>query len=495
MTEERQRQFNASKEIQYIDPRLLTPHPRNAHLRGKKLDAAVRESIKADGIRSPLQCDEFGMVYIGAGTRLPVALELGMATVPVIVTNLTDADEIEKALLIDNIHSDDTNYQRARTHQALKRIEEQPAKERQRQGAAMTHARLGRITTTEMLPANLQEASPKGEASELAAKMSGLKPRTAAKSLKILDAIDLAKEHSFNYEADLITDCMNKSYTCGYNKAVDLGFILTHTEPNQLTRIKGFLPAQWKWDVVTGCGNGCKSCPVREYAVETPADFLETTRIFHVQEERRQNIFLPFYHRNRLSAPMETDLHLDDGAPLSAYRILTCWQGDIFDASVDSTWREEIMATFHACASIDLPWRFLIRTCHPDALLNERWPVNVELGINISNPKQLPIAEDTLKKLRHSYPKQNTFITISQWDDLLNFTSLVNCTWIYLGDFLATGDMVCRPTRQQLTALCKLAIKDNCLPIIPPGLRIGISEEYPCDYYSTQNDIPMKNYF
>jgi hypothetical protein len=40
MMEEITRQFQARAEVQHIDPKLLTPHPRNGYLRGKKADIA-----------------------------------------------------------------------------------------------------------------------------------------------------------------------------------------------------------------------------------------------------------------------------------------------------------------------------------------------------------------------------------------------------------------------------------------------------------------------
>ena len=481
MAEQHERFLHAKAEIQQVDPRLLSVHPRNAIIRGKKRDEAVRESIRLEGIKSPLECTEYGVVYKGAGTRLPMALELGMETVPVIVTALTDEIEIEKALIADILHSDDNICQRARIFQAYKKIEQAIARDRQREGAMMTNARLGRKSSAETLRSNVIEASCVGKASDHAATMAGMKPTTAEKSLKVITAIDLALAHEMTSEAHKIVDCLNQSVLCGFKEAMNLGIHREHINPRQLQRLSGHtMLAQWQWDPLTGCAGGCMDCPIRTHAQAAPAIFLDNTPDFAPQLERRQKIFAPFFHRNRLYAPMESDMPDDAAANSPAYHMLTCWGGDLFGPGISTEWREEILMVMRASANARLLWRFLLRTCHPEEMLKINWPANVDLGIYLWRKDQIIATMAALRKLRRQFPTHHTFLTVPPRAELLHFTSLADCSYLYLGDFPTRGSRIEKHdhlTTLQYSDLRKQIALDHCRLIVPTHLRLPAQDE------------------
>ena len=263
--------------------------------------------------------------------------------------------------------------------------------------------------------------------------------------------------------------------------SVDLGLHLTQKNPRQLMRVKNFRLAQLAWEYVTGCGQGCPECPIRAYAVRVPAKCLADTLKIEAQLERRLNISAPYLHSNRRQAPLETD---PPGGILlpSATRILTCWLGDLFAPAIAESWREDVLSVIRACASRSLPWKFLIRTCHPEALLHIDWPSNVELGIYIWRRQQLANVDDALKNLRRKYPTINRFLTVSPRAELLDFTSLNDCSWLYVGDYPANAvDPHDRPTLQQFTELSNQAKAEKCHLIPAPGLHFATPEEMPHD--------------
>ena len=84
----------------YKKPSELTPYFRNP----RKNDFAVIkciESIKKYGFQTPILCDE-NFLIIAGHTRLKAALELGLETIPVNVTDELDEKQINEYRIIDN---------------------------------------------------------------------------------------------------------------------------------------------------------------------------------------------------------------------------------------------------------------------------------------------------------------------------------------------------------------------------------------------------------
>jgi hypothetical protein len=96
----------ANSTVYHVDPHELRMHPANEQIYGRLAEenpeyiVALKASIKASGVLEPLLVAE-GYILSGH-LRCSIALELGLATVPVIDSPLTDPDEIEETIIIAN---------------------------------------------------------------------------------------------------------------------------------------------------------------------------------------------------------------------------------------------------------------------------------------------------------------------------------------------------------------------------------------------------------
>ncbi len=118
-----------------INLSLLKPHPLNSEIYGDAADADLVESIEANGILTPILITgdkaEIGPnVIISGHRRYYAAKKLGAPTVPVIISDLTDAMDIEEALIIANKQRIKDNFQMGREAIKIKDIESERAKTR-----------------------------------------------------------------------------------------------------------------------------------------------------------------------------------------------------------------------------------------------------------------------------------------------------------------------------------------------------------------------------
>lgn len=95
-----------SSRIEYLNPKLLVPNPLNAALfADNNVDMAkLKEDIQKNGITNAIQVKKDKKTILAGHTRLKIALELGLASVPVQVSEFELSPEQEKEYIVkDNL--------------------------------------------------------------------------------------------------------------------------------------------------------------------------------------------------------------------------------------------------------------------------------------------------------------------------------------------------------------------------------------------------------
>jgi len=116
------------------DPNGLRAHPLNAAIYGQEtFDKFLKESIAADGIITPLVIDQDDTILSGH-RRWQIAQALGLPVVPVVVREITDPLDGERALIESNRQREKTATQRQKEVGELMRIIGAQSQERMRAG-------------------------------------------------------------------------------------------------------------------------------------------------------------------------------------------------------------------------------------------------------------------------------------------------------------------------------------------------------------------------
>jgi len=89
------------RQIQYLPPKSLRRHPRNAHVHPKKQIEQLARSIRAFGFTNPVLINQHRQVLAGHA-RLEAAIAAGLQQVPTIVLHGLSAAEERAYLLADN---------------------------------------------------------------------------------------------------------------------------------------------------------------------------------------------------------------------------------------------------------------------------------------------------------------------------------------------------------------------------------------------------------
>lgn len=185
----------------------LQPHPLNASLYGDGADADLVESVKQNGVLSPILATKNNIVISGH-RRLNAAMMAGLKSVPVIYTRATDQLEIEELLITANTQRQKTAEQIAREAARLLEIEKERAKKRQ----------LANLNNQDFVPVNLPERE-KGEAREIVAEKLGVKPSTMERSIKVVQKADELRDAGEGEQAAELLDTLNnKSVNAAYQK-------------------------------------------------------------------------------------------------------------------------------------------------------------------------------------------------------------------------------------------------------------------------------------
>ena len=445
--------------VEQYDPRSLQAHPLNAQLYGEEAGDDLRASIAVHGILTPLLITREAVIISGH-RRHAVALELGLATVPVTVSPLTDQLDIKEALIRANIARTKSNYQRAREYQQLKPIQAEMAKRRKVSGDGGDHS--------DNCPYG---PKLKGRASDLTAEMLGMTGKTAERALRVVIAIDRASANGHQEHADFFITHLNKSVMSGYKSARALGYLKENHDQTSMTAIKHCTWAHWQWDPLTGCQGTCLYCSMRDQADRTPVEFIDRKATLDEQQRQLADPYAPRLHPLRLQAPIHT--LVADGDKPAHYRVLTGWQGEMFGSWVPQEWIDQVLNTVRASAEKRLPWLYLFLTKHPDRLLEIDWPSNAWVGITVDSQERVQAAEDTLQALKQRYPALVTYLACEPLLEELRFNSLAMCNWLFIGGQARTASSPeCPPQWHWVLSLMSQASRDGCgiaaLPTLKP---------------------------
>lgn len=185
--------------IETRHPAQLRCHPLNEKVYGDTADADLVDSIlKKGGILIPLLITQKDEIIAGH-RRHDAAMQIGLTSVPVIVSELTDELDIREALVESNRQRVKTPEQIAREAQTLMEIEKERAK--QRSGKKETPV------------ANLPPVQPaaKGKSRDVVGKKLGISGKQVEKAVAVVEKIDQLEAAGQKDEADEIRTTLNES--------------------------------------------------------------------------------------------------------------------------------------------------------------------------------------------------------------------------------------------------------------------------------------------
>lgn len=193
----------------------IIDHPINASIYRDNFDDELVESVKANGVLSPIVvCKHPGGSYVClSGHRRRQAAKLaGLAEVPCLMYR-EDLPDWQQVLIIV-----ESNRQRAKTTEMLARETEALAKAKEQQAAARKKA--GKKASDD-LGLNLAAGSAKGRAIVQAAEQTGIGSRmTAEKAIDVVHKIDELEAAGDTQAAEELRETLNeKSVSAAHRKA------------------------------------------------------------------------------------------------------------------------------------------------------------------------------------------------------------------------------------------------------------------------------------
>ena len=189
----------------------LKKHLVNTDIYGDEVNAEFVASIKNLGVLVPLTVLPDGTVISGH-RRMQAARIAKLKTVPVIVrTDLTDPDEIERALIESNRQREKSNETKAREAQRLLAIEQRAAEKRQQATQAAKGEKIGsKVVAPVPPPTKLGDSSNFGKTRDAVGKAVGLGAKSVDAAVKVVEKIDQAKAAGDTKTAEHLTETLNK---------------------------------------------------------------------------------------------------------------------------------------------------------------------------------------------------------------------------------------------------------------------------------------------
>jgi len=199
--------------LEQIEPSRLKNHLLSAELYGTEPDADFVDSVRKNGVLTPLLVTRDATIISGHRRR-QAAIVCDLPSVP-ILRSTKDLDDLEvrRLVILTNGHRTKSNEQKAREYQALREIEAELAQRRML---------AGKETEAEAPSGNLPEGQAngkKGEAKEIAAAQVGMSKKTAEKAAAVLQVADKLKAAGNADAAKELIDRMNKSVEGAYAAA------------------------------------------------------------------------------------------------------------------------------------------------------------------------------------------------------------------------------------------------------------------------------------
>jgi hypothetical protein len=208
--DETQLEASMNQTVESRNPAELKPHPLNEKIYGDALNPTLVRSIKDFGFHSPILIAQDNTILNGH-SRCAAALQLKLEKIPMIVSPITH--ELEKRALVisGNSQRDKSREQKAREYMELKVIEEEKARNRQREAAQRTNLLHQDKTENDGRSQDSTEAwkEDTGESRKIAAGKLGISYTTAEESARVVQLIDLLSMEGNKDEAENLREILN----------------------------------------------------------------------------------------------------------------------------------------------------------------------------------------------------------------------------------------------------------------------------------------------
>ena len=120
-------------KIKQVSPSEIKPHPLNEEIYGDSHSQELLDSIKKDGILTPLRISKNNEIISGHRRHAAVK-DLELDYIPVVVSGAEDDLTVRYEVIASNRQREKTNEQKAREFQKLKEIEAEFARQREHAG-------------------------------------------------------------------------------------------------------------------------------------------------------------------------------------------------------------------------------------------------------------------------------------------------------------------------------------------------------------------------
>jgi len=449
-----------------INLSLLKPHPLNSEIYGDAADADLVESIESNGILTPILITgdkaEIGPnVIISGHRRYYAAKKLDAPTVPVIISDLTDAMDIEEALIVANKQRAKDNYQTAREAEKMASIERERAK--QRISIAVSASNAARPSMV-----NLPHLENTGTSRDAVGNKIGVSGSTAERMIRTVTVYDDLLANGEVERAEEIRSALNKSVNAGYNAAK----VHIETERNnqdQAANKSTFNAtndniewAKWSWNPVTGCKHGCPYCYARDIAM------------------RYTGHFNPEFHADRLKAPVNTKIPEGRKNEPGIKNVFVCSMADLFGAWVPADWINAVLKEIEAAPQ----WNFILLTKNPKRYLEFEYPVNCWVGATADTQARANAAIDVFQQLSWGKNRRPSVLflscePLSERIDLAPDAVMGSLDWLIIGGRSRSSKLPeAQPEWEWVENLFNLARKKNIKLYFKPNLTVQ-PKEYP----------------
>jgi protein gp37 len=361
---------------------------------------------------------------------------LGLKAVPCIIRDdLGEEWMIEEHLIRDNLHRrqlDDPGI--ARASEYLLRIEEK--KQEQVRREKISRSRKGEMV--ENLP-------PSEKSRDNVASVLGVSGRQLDK-IRTVDSVAPEDIKQQWRDGDIST---NKAYklTKEAIQESDNDAIFNRTNEN-------IEWAKWSWNPVTGCKNTCSYCYARDIANR-----------FYKQG------FKPTFHKNRLSAPMNTKIKKSEKDISGIHNVFVCSMADLFGDWVDKKWIDAILESVRNAPE----WIFIFLTKNPNRLSEFKFPDNAWVGATIDIQDKVKKTENAFKNVKAKVK----FISCEPLKEQIVFNNLSLFNWLIIGgQSKSSNEPEFQPQWEWVESLLNQARENNLKVYFKPNLKVQ-PKEYP----------------